>query len=109
MVRQLIVRNVNIITILFIVLLTTIITPFSYASEQIETVELDYVEIEVVEGINHLDTENEFVYAKSTVTEYKAASIKSRDILRTIPSINTKDNKVLGIVMPPFAFFKTKF
>lgn len=113
MVRELIIENAKIIALFLIVLLSTTVSPFSYASEQVDRVgsfnEAGYIEIEVVKDPNLLDADKEFVYAKSSISDYEGASLDSRDILRNIPSINSKDNKVLGLVMPPFAYFKTAF
>ena len=112
MVRELTLGNVNTITVLLIVLLTTSISPFSYATEQVEidqNIKSEYIEIEVVDDLNLVGNEKEFVFAKSSITDYQAESLNSADILRTIPSINSKDNKILGLVMPPFAYFKTRF
>ena len=108
MITEVILGKLNIIAFLIAMFIIAVGTP-SYAGEQIETDKSDFVEIEILDDLNHKDNESKFVYAKSTISEYEAGSIKSRDILRTIPSINTKDNKVLGLVMPPFAYFKTKF
>lgn len=111
MVGQSIFANVKTIALLLTVLLSITVSPVSYASEQIDRGEsidnAEYIEIVVVDDINLLDTEKDFVYAKSSITDYEAASLDSRDILRTIPSINS--DKVLGLLMPPFAFFKTSF
>ena len=112
MVRELILGDVKTIVFLLIVLLTTAVSPHSYASEQVDTnkgIESEYIEIEVVDDVSLLENEGEFIYAKSSISDYEGASLNSRDILRTIPSINSKDNKVLGLVMPPFAYFKTRF
>lgn len=43
------------------------------------------------------------------VSDYESDSLKAGDILRAVPSITTKDEKTLGILMPPFAYFSKKF
>ncbi len=53
--------------------------------------------------------ETEFTFTKTVMPEYETESIKASDILRTIPSITTQDNKTLGLIIPPFAYFAKKF
>jgi hypothetical protein len=43
------------------------------------------------------------------VTDYDSGSLEAGDILKAVPSITTKDEKTLGILMPPFAYFSKKF
>ncbi len=61
------------------------------------------------EGDNTGVDETEFVYTKAAVSEYETESIEAGDILRSIPSISTEDNKTLGLIIPPFAYFAKKF
>ncbi len=51
-------------------------------------------------GVGGLDSE---------VSEYESDSLKAGDILKAVPSITTKDEKTLGILVPPFAYFSKKF
>lgn len=51
-------------------------------------------------GVDGLDAE---------VSEYEADTLKAGDILKAVPSIATKDEKTLGILVPPFAYFSKKF
>lgn len=44
-----------------------------------------------------------------SVLEYKSGSLEAGDILHSIPSITTKDEKMLGVLIPPFAYFSKKF
>ena len=53
--------------------------------------------------------ETGFIYTKTVTPEYETESIKAGDILRSIPSISTEDNKTLGLIIPPFAYFAKKF
>ena len=41
--------------------------------------------------------------------EYKPGSLDKGDILKAVPSITTEDDKTLGILVPPFAYFSKKF
>ena len=45
----------------------------------------------------------------ANVTEYESGSLEAGDILKAVPSISTKDEKTLGILVPPFAYFSKKF
>ncbi len=114
MIRELFLGNaaIKLLALSLIVLIGGLISPLSYASEQIEADALDqptYIEIEVSPDLVDEPDQIEFLYAKSTVTDFEAQSLDSRDILRAIPSITTQDNKTLGLVIPPFAYFKTRF
>jgi len=53
--------------------------------------------------------ETEFLYTKSEDLEVKTEKLRKEDILRTVPSISTEDNKTLGLIIPPFAYFAKKF
>ena len=111
MIRELILGNtaIKLLALSLIVLLGGIISPLSYASEQIDAEKPTYIKIEVLPDLVEESDQSEFLYAKSTVTDFEAESLDSRDILRAIPSITTQDNKTLGLVIPPFAYFKTRF
>ncbi len=114
MIRELILGNteVKLLALSLIVLSCGIISPISYATEQINTKVVDkttYIEIEVLPDLVDESDQSEFLYAKSTVTDFKSESLDSRDILSAIPSITTQDNKTMGLVIPPFAYFKTRF
>ena len=50
-----------------------------------------------------------FLYTKSEDLEIKKESIKKEDILKAVPSISTEDNKTLGLLIPPFAYFAKRF
>lgn len=43
------------------------------------------------------------------ISEYEAGSLEKGDILKAVPSISTEDDKTLGILVPPFAYFSKKF
>ena len=93
-------------------LILLISSAYGFANEQFDTgarMESQYIEIEVVDDLNLSDNKKGFFFAKSTISDYKPESLNSRDILRSVPSITSKDNKTLGLVIPPFAYFKTKF
>ncbi len=53
--------------------------------------------------------ETEFLYTKSEDLEVKTEKLRKEDILRAVPSISTEDNKTLGLLIPPFAYFAKKF
>ena len=55
------------------------------------------------------DDQTEFIYANSEAPELKTRTIRKEDILRAVPSISTEDNKTLGLIIPPFAYFAKKF
>ncbi|MCK5392563.1 MAG: hypothetical protein KAJ31_09045 [Deltaproteobacteria bacterium] len=55
------------------------------------------------------DNETAFVYTNSEELEIKAEKLKKEDILSAVPSISTEDNKTLGLLIPPFAYFAKKF
>ena len=70
---------------------------------------VDGIKLTRYDGDNSEADETEFIYAKASIPEYETESIKARDILRSIPSITTEDNKTLGLIIPPFAYFAKKF
>lgn len=70
---------------------------------------IDGIKIAKVQGDSSEADETEFIYAKAAMPEYEAESIEAGDILRSIPSISTEDNKTLGLIIPPFAYFAKKF
>jgi len=53
--------------------------------------------------------ETEFVYTNSEDLEIKAEKLNKEDILSAVPSISSEDNKTLGLLIPPFAYFAKKF
>ncbi len=53
--------------------------------------------------------ETEFVYTNSDELEIKTEKLRKEDILRAVPSISAEDNKTLGLIIPPFAYFAKKF
>jgi len=70
---------------------------------------VDGIELARVQGDNAGVEETGFIYTKMVTPEYETESIKAGDILRSIPSISTEDNKTLGLIIPPFAYFAKKF
>ena len=59
---------------------------------------------------NYSETDKtEFVHTNSEELEIKTEKLKKEDILRAVPSISTEDNKTLGLLIPPFAYFAKKF
>jgi len=61
---------------------------------------------------NYSETDQtEFVYTNSDSEELeiKTEKLKKEDILSAVPSISTEDNKTLGLLIPPFAYFAKKF
>ena len=111
MIRDYILGNsaIKLVALSLIVLIGGLISPLSYASEEIDAVQPTYIEIEILPDLVEESDQSEFLYAKSTVTDFQAESLNSRDILRAIPSITTQDDKMMGLVVPPFAYFKTRF
>lgn len=104
--------EITLLAILVIVALSTVINPLSHANEQIDTTatpEIDYIEIEVLPDAAELYNEAEFIYPKSATSKYETKPLEKEAILRTIPSITTDDNKTLGLIIPPFAYFAKKF
>jgi len=106
--------EVKLIALSLIVLLSATYSPLSHANEQIETTgtvvdKTNYIGIELLPDLADGYNELEFIYAKSATTEYETKSIEKEAILRTIPSISTDDNKTLGLIIPPFAYFAKKF
>jgi len=79
-------------------------TLFSVNGFEIE--EFDRVEHEVD---NTYASGKDFDGLSAGVTEYESGSLETGDILKAIPSISTKDEKTLGILVPPFAYFSKKF
>ena len=58
------------------------------------------------------NTEGERMESKqleAEVARYESSSLEKGDILKAVPSITTKDDKTLGIFVPPFAYFSKKF
>lgn len=53
--------------------------------------------------------EAEYVYTKSGELEIKTEKLEKEDILKAVPSISTEDNKTLGLLIPPFAYFAKRF
>ncbi|MEX1000234.1 MAG: hypothetical protein WD000_09825 [Thermodesulfobacteriota bacterium] len=47
--------------------------------------------------------------SKAVVLEYKAKSIELEDILPSISTISSNDKKIVGVVLPPFAYFSKTF
>jgi len=70
---------------------------------------VDSIKIARNERDNSSADETEFTFTKSVMSEYETKSIDARDILRSIPSITTEDNKTLGLIIPPFAYFAKRF
>lgn len=46
---------------------------------------------------------------KAVVLEYKAKSIELEHILPSISTISSNDKKIVGVVLPPFAYFSKTF
>ena len=119
MIRELILGNLKTttLTLSLIMVISCIFTLNIHASEIIPAQEIqastainetDFLEIEVLPVLNQEYSEEEFIYA-TPVEEYQSEAIKKEDILRTIPSISTEDNKTLGLLIPPFAYFAKRF
>jgi hypothetical protein len=70
---------------------------------------VDGIKIARVQGDNSESDETGFIYAKAAMPGYETESIEAGDILRSIPSITTENNKTLGLIIPPFAYFAKKF
>ena len=70
---------------------------------------IDGIKLALNQEDNSEADETEFIYAKVVIPEYETQSIDAGDILRSIPSIITEDNKTLGLIIPPFAYFAKKF
>jgi len=51
----------------------------------------------------------EFLYTKPVDLQIKQVKLKKEDILKAVPSISTEDNKTLGLLIPPFAYFAKRF
>jgi hypothetical protein len=62
-----------------------------------------------VQGDNSEGDEMEFIFTKTVIPQYETESLKASDILGAIPNISTEDNKTLGLLIPPFAYFAKKF
>lgn len=58
---------------------------------------------------NSITEETEFVYLESQAPEVNTEKLKKENILKAVPSISTEDNKTLGLLIPPFAYFAKKF
>ena len=64
----------------------------------------------VITEKNYSETEEtKFLYTKSEDLEIKKESLKKEDILKAVPGISTQDNKTLGLLIPPFAYFAKRF
>lgn len=57
----------------------------------------------------HEPDDGEFLYTKPVDLEVKQKRLKKEDILKSVPSISTEDNKTLGLLIPPFAYFSKRF
>ncbi|MGB3729354.1 MAG: hypothetical protein WBA70_08925 [Thermodesulfobacteriota bacterium] len=53
--------------------------------------------------------ETKFAYMNSDELEIKTEKLQKEDILKAVPSLSTEDNKTLGLLIPPFAYFAKKF
>lgn len=71
--------------------------------------EIDDTESDIMENNNTVASGVEFSGLSPSLVEYKPDSIKAGDILSSIPSITTKDEKTIGLLIPPFAYFSKKF
>lgn len=65
--------------------------------------------IEQPEAQITFSTEGDQVVLNEEPAEYEPDSLDKGDILKAIPSISTEDDKTLGILVPPFAYFSKKF
>lgn len=57
----------------------------------------------------HEPQDGKFLYTKPPDLEVKQKRFKKEDILKAVPSISTEDNKTLGLLIPPFAYFAKRF
>ncbi len=103
--------EIKLLAVLFIAVLCATYSPLSHANEEIEPVvdKASYIEIELMPDLVDVYSGPEFIYAKSAATKYETKPLEKEAILRTIPSITTDDNKTLGLIIPPFAYFAKKF
>ncbi|MFA9407950.1 MAG: hypothetical protein ACERKJ_03845 [Candidatus Dadabacteria bacterium] len=117
------------IMLLFVILvLPLLLVKFSFAEEEVEEgpiliskLSIDTPDGSVIEQFmetkdlsidekNYSEAdETEFVYTNSDELEIKTEKLRKEDILRAVPSISTEDNKTLGLLIPPFAYFAKKF
>lgn len=117
------------IMLLFVILvLPLLLVKFSFAEEEVEEgpiliskLSIDTPDGSVIEQFMEtkdlsIDEKNyseadeiEFVYTNSDELEIKTEKLRKEDILRAVPSISTEDNKTLGLLIPPFAYFAKKF
>ena len=115
--------------LLFVILvLPLLLVKFSFAEEEVEegTILISKLSIDTPDGSvieqfmetkdlsidekNYSEAdETEFVYTNSDELEIKTEKLRKEDILRAVPSISTEDNKTLGLLIPPFAYFAKKF
>ena len=54
-------------------------------------------------------SEDELSGLGAEVPEFETGKLETGDILKAVPSITTKDEKTIGILVPPFAYFSKKF
>ncbi len=117
------------IMLLFVILvLPLLLVKFSFAEEEVEEgpiliskLSIDTPDGSVIEQFmetkdlsidekNYSEAdETEFVYTNSDELEIKTEKLRKEDILRAVPSISAEDNKTLGLLIPPFAYFAKKF
>jgi hypothetical protein len=71
--------------------------------------ELDETENNTLEIKIAADSREELSALAPSAVEYKSEPMKASDILRNIPSITTEDDRTIGVLIPPFAYFSKKF
>lgn len=65
---------------------------------------------ESIETTSYFESyQREILYSEPENLTVKKENLKKEDILKAVPSISTDDNKTLGLLIPPFAYFAKRF
>ncbi|MEM7008517.1 MAG: hypothetical protein AAF462_05210 [Thermodesulfobacteriota bacterium] len=110
------IKDIKLVVLSLMLLVSVVFGNLSYANDiesqnEINATTVDQsimLEIELLPALGQEESESKVVLG-TPVELYKGESIKKEDILRTIPSISTKDDKTLGLLIPPFAYFAQRF